>query len=99
MATVYISEFCDMLGLGKGLGSLAKQPSIAEQTVAIGGGSVQSAAFNNGTTFIRVHTDAICSILIGENPTAVATKCRMAAGQTEYFAVRAGHKIAVITNS
>jgi hypothetical protein len=46
-----------------------------------------------------VHTDAICSISFGSNPTATATKARMAAGQTEYYAVNASDKVAVITNT
>jgi hypothetical protein len=60
---------------------------------------VASAPFDPRTKFIRVHTDAICSIAIGVNPTAVATEMRMAANQTEYFGVGANSKIAVITNT
>lgn len=100
MATVYIAEYPQ---LGKDSRDIplncAPEPPLAEQTVAIGGASAQSAAFGANTRLIRIHTDAICSILIGENPTATATKQRLAAGQTEYKAVTPGHKIAVITNS
>ena len=63
------------------------------------GTSAQSSAFNAATRFIRVHTDAICSILIGSNPTATTAKKRLAADQTEYFAVNSGDKIAAITNT
>lgn len=93
MATVYVSEYGDIRA------NAAFEPRVADQTVAIGAGSAQSAAFNAATRFIRVHTDAICSIDIGANPTATATKSRLAAGQTEYFYVYPGHKIAVITNT
>jgi hypothetical protein len=97
MATVYITEFRDVGRAGDI--QAPEQPPYAEQTVAIGGASAQSSAFSTATRLIRVHADAICSIAIGENPTATATKARFAAGQTEYFTVLPGHKIAVITNT
>lgn len=99
MAVVYISEYADLRYLS------GYEPAIATQTVAIGGASAQSAAFNENTNFVRVHTDAICSVLFGTNPTATATSPRMAAGQTEYFAVKnpldaaSRLKLAVITNT
>lgn len=96
MATVYISEYppYPINGL-----PVPKGPRIAAQTVAITAGSLSSSAFNASTGMVRVHTDAICSIQIDKAPTAVATEGRMAANQTEYFAVSTGDKIAVITNS
>jgi len=56
---------------------------------------------NAKTTFVRLHTDAICSIKFGVNPTASATTARMAAGRTEYHGVPLGqaYKVAVITNA
>ncbi len=101
MATLYVTEFNAIGGGGNFPVAGAFWPAVAQQTVAIGGSSTQSNAFNANTTVIRVHTDAICSINIGTNPTATATTARMAAGQTEYFSVPRGgaYKIAVITNS
>ena len=94
MATLYVCEYAD-----DDINS-AKEPPLAEQTVAIGGASVAcSNAFHAQTRLIRVHTDAICSIAIGKAPTATAAKKRMAANTTEYFSVESGFKIAVITNS
>lgn len=98
MATVYITEYVGPM-MQIGIIPIAQEPEIASQTVAIGAGSVQSSAFNLATTFIRVHTDAICSVKVGSNPTATAASKRLAANQTEYFGVSPGHKIAVITNS
>ena len=99
MATLYITEYTQAGG-PSGLGMLLpNDPPVAEQTVTIGSSSTQSAAFNAATTFIRVHTDAICSVLIGANPAAAATDARMAASTTEYRVVKPGHKIAVITNT
>lgn len=95
MAKVYISEYEDN---GRSIG--AQEPSLVEQTpVAIGGTSAQSAAFAATTRIVRIHTDAICSIAFGSNPTATANSKRLAAGQTEYFGVQGGHKVAVITNT
>ena len=72
--------------------------SLAGQTVAIGGGSVQSAAAK--TKFVRLHTDAVCSIKFGTNPTASGTTARMAAGQTNLFGmpVNQAFQVAVIAN-
>lgn len=99
MAVVFIAEFTQPSVYNGNLQPVAYMPPLAEQTVAIGGASVQSSAFNAKTRMIRVHTDAICSIAIGTNPTATAVKARMAAGQTEYFEVTPADKIAVITNT
>ena len=100
MAVLYISEYQDMPMTGSGPAFQAgMEPAIATQTVAIGGTSTQSAAFNASTRFVRLHTDAICSVLFGSNPTATATSPRMAANATELFGVKGGHKVAVITNT
>jgi len=106
MATVYIDEYS---GLGdmnpnnapfrRMNGEIAQTPAIANQTVSITAGSVQSNAFNSLTYLVRVHTDSVMSFAFGANPTASATTARMAANQTEYFAVIPGQKIAVITNT
>jgi hypothetical protein len=62
---------------------------------------VASSAFNAATTYVRIHTDAICSISFGTAPTATTSTMRMVAGQTEYFAVPVGRsfKVAAITNT
>lgn len=99
MATLYITEHVGIREQG-GVVQAAQRPGLRQQTVAIGGSSTQCAlAFKDDTRLLRVHTDAICSISIGTNPTATVTDSRMAANTTEYFSVRAGDKIAVIANS
>jgi hypothetical protein len=74
---------------------------IANQSIAIGAGSLQSAAFNARTDLVVVtKVDADARIAFGTNPTAVAA----GAGQTRYlkagneyaFAVEPGTKLAVI---
>lgn len=101
MATLYITEY-GLLGNLNGVSAQAGlEPAITTQTVSIGGSTTSSSAFNAQTSMVRLHTDSICSILFGTAPTASATTPRMAANQTEYFAVQkgAGLKVAVITNS
>lgn len=93
MATLYIAEYAESDV------NCAKEPSLAENTLAIAGSSALSAAFGPYTRLVRIHSDAICSIAFGFAPTATTAKKRLAAGQTEYFAVESGFKIAVISNT
>lgn len=99
MAVLYVTEYAAFPIVQGNSVQAPKDPPLAEQTVAIGAGSVASSAFSAKTRVIRVHTDAICSISIDTAPTATATKARMAANQTEYHSVNPGDKIAVITNT
>lgn len=102
MADLFISEYAQA-----GVDSLSRttfcpqEPANAEQAVAIGGTSAQSAAFNALTRFVVIHAEAACAIAFGTNPTAVATAKRMATGETRAFAVPVGaaYKVAVIQDS
>ena len=96
MATLYVTELPASAAAAL---QVTVVPPIAEQTVTIGGSSTASNAFNASTGLIRVHADSICSVAFGTAPSAAATNMRFAAGQTEYFLVRPGQKIAVITNT
>lgn len=98
MAVLFITEYQELARPEPGMGQIAQAPALAEQTVAITGASLQSAQFNASTRFIRLSTDAICSISIDFTPTATATKGRLPADNVEYFGVRPGMKIAVISN-
>ena len=100
MATCYITEFGYMAKDRMGSAVLAGMlPAVAEQTVAVGA-EAESSAFNLGTRFIRVHTDAICSIKAGAaGVSATTASMRLAAGQTEYFAVQPGDVLSVIANT
>lgn len=98
MAKLYITEFSSTILMhGRG-GTAGQYPAVAEQTLAIGGASNSSAAFNANTTIIRVHTDLACSIEIGVSPVATTDTARMATNQTEYFGVSPGQQLAVIAN-
>lgn len=100
MAKLYVSEYAAAPGSLATSTLLVQEPSLVEQTpVAIGGSSTASAAFGATTRVVRLHTDAICSISFGTSPTATVSTKRMAANATEYFAVRPGDSVAVITNT
>ena len=99
MATLYLSEFANMAGVGSRFVNAAPMAPLAEQTLSIGGSSTRSNAFSSTTQIIRVAADQACSISIGASPTATATKARLPANVPEYFAVQPGHMLAVITNS
>lgn len=100
MAVVYVTEYARQVrDMGGYLVPTPEEPALAEQQVAIGGSSDQSSAFNDSAKLIMVHTDAICHIAIGSDPTASTSTKRMPADQTLFFGVQPGHKIAVITGS
>lgn len=98
---LFITEFAGRRNVRDGVDPFPIQPALAEQTVAVGAASAQSAAFNAATDLVRVTTDVVCSIKFGANPVATAASMRLAAGAVDYFAVPVGqaHKIAVITNT
>ncbi len=96
MATLYITEYA---GIMDDRVQIPIEPPLVNQTVAIGASSAQSAPFAATTRVIRISTDAICSVLIGVNPTATASDGRFAANQTEFRGVSGGQILAVITNT
>jgi hypothetical protein len=99
MAKIYITEHSyPAYLLGSPLPVLS-YPPIASQTVVNTGATTQSAAFNAATKIICIHTDSICSIEFGLNPTATTASRRLAANSTEFFQVEVGHKVAVILNT
>lgn len=103
MAKLYVTEYSDEGQTVRGGAQVAAvNVNTVDQTpVVIGGGSLQSAAFAATTVLVSIHTDAICSIAFGTNPTATTSSKRMAADQEQYYSVVAGSafKVAVIANT
>jgi ABC-type taurine transport system substrate-binding protein len=96
-ADLWVTEFANPSPI---LYQAAQGPPTASQKIAISGASTQSAAFSATTRLIRVQASGICSVQVGgTSPTATTTSLRMTEGQTEYFIVAPGDKIAVITNT
>jgi hypothetical protein len=100
MAFAYITEYRKqpLDGVSRLLPA-GMEPSEAVQKIAIGVGSVQSAAFGVNTTFVAINVDVACSIAFGTNPTATAAGTRIPLDGTQFFGVLPGHKVAVITNT
>ena len=97
--TLYITELSSLGIDASGQNILAPvMPPPAEQTVTIGGSSAASAAFGGTTRFVRIYTDAVCSIAFGTNPTATTANQRIAANEKRLYTVTPAMKVAVITN-
>lgn len=102
MTKLYVTEYIGLMPQPPGAqGQVPMEPPLAEQVVDYTAGHAESAAFNAATRLVRLHTDAICSVLIGTAPTAATTKGRMAAGQTEFRGVPVGgsYKVSAISNT
>jgi hypothetical protein len=104
---LYIAEFPTFSNdttAGGGL-PFAKWPPLAFQALAFSGEPANSNAFNQQTRVIRVHTDTICSLMIGPltpagtNQVPTASCPRLPANATEYIAVNPGDYISVVSNS
>lgn len=100
MAKLYITEYAQIGTDTLGFPVLAPlEPGTDQTPVDYSGGEAKSAAFAATTRLVRIHTDAICSILFGANPTATTAKQRLAAGQTQFHAVTPGLKVSAISNT
>lgn len=102
MSTLYITEFSGLqTNPNRGEITAAVVPPLANQTVAIGGASGQSAAVNADTRLVRIVADANCHIAFGPDPVATTSMLRMTADAPEYFQVPMGsaYKIAVIAGA
>jgi hypothetical protein len=104
MATCYINEYQGIAvvpapGLSGGTVTMqAPSGFIVANNVAIGS-EAKSNAFNARTYLIEIAPDAICSVLIGDNPTATTGNMRIAANERVYYPVSPGQKISVISNT
>jgi hypothetical protein len=92
MAKLHITELYDLAGVMQ----IPQMPPIAEQAMDIGATSAASSAFNASTRFVCLSAKADCHIAVGADPTATTGKMPLAAGQSYYFGVTPGHKVAVI---
>ena len=105
MGTLYVTEYATIAALPNHTGQVPLEPPLAEQKIVFAGSSVQSVAFQVGTRVVRVHTDAICSVLFGYSaaggPTATTSSQRLIAGQTQDHGVPEGGQmqVAVIANT
>ncbi|MFK4647217.1 hypothetical protein ABIF96_005791 [Bradyrhizobium ottawaense] len=102
MAKLYITEFADIAQTVRGAAQVGQEPSNGTQVVDYSGGAAASNAFAATTTYVRIHTDAICSIHFSTAGTAATTSNRrLPADTTEYFGVPVGqsYKVSAISNT
>src|SRR5262245_48292375 len=62
------------------------------QDVVVGAGSLQSVAFGADTKVIRIRATTACRILIGSNPTALATSPLLPPNWIELLMVKGGDR-------
>jgi hypothetical protein len=95
MATLYVTEYGTIAGLpATANGQVPLEPPIADYTVSIPG---TSPPFQPGTRMVRLHCDAVCSLLIGPGGSTNATTSngRFAVNQTEFRGVPEGRGFVV----
>jgi hypothetical protein len=97
---VYVTEYKALARDGFNFHMAAGvEPNVAEQVRTVSGASAQTAAFNAQTAFVMVHTTEIVCLKFGADPTAVTTSHRMGAGETRFYGVTPGHKLAAIVGT
>lgn len=100
MTKLYIAEYNSVASVNADGSVLAMlQPPTVEQVVDYTGGATPSAAFKATTTFVELHTDAICSVAFGTTPVATVNNMRMVAGERRIVGVLAGQKVSAIVNT
>lgn len=103
MARLFIREYSTFAVDPNSGQAVGKEPGFDQPPVAISAGASPSNPFQPGTKLIRLHTDAICSLVFGtpggpNAPVATTNNARWAANQTEYVFVNAGDAVSVISN-
>jgi hypothetical protein len=104
-AKLYVGEFesLNQNALSGVEAPMAHCPPLALQAIPFGTTVAFSAPFSSRTRVIRLHTDTVCAVYIGGLYAGVTAglngAMRMAANQTEYFAVKPGDTLAVVTSS
>lgn len=97
-ATLYISEYSNIGAIGSSPTPWPPGPALATQTVAVGAGSVSSAAFNGQTKAVLLTCDIGCSISFGTSPTATTSTTLLQQGVPYYFVTSPSQKVATIAN-
>ena len=99
MSKLYISEF-ERPHDGFAAGMPAVQvPEIVTQVVDFSGGVATSLPFGPNTRFLRIETDATCSLAFGKSSPATTGNMRLAGNKTEYFFVTPGDQVSAIANT
>lgn len=96
MATLWIAEFPGAR-LGRTGQPVAVLPPLKSQKITFST-TTQSAALLASTALVRVVADANCHLVVNADPTATTDSAiRLTADTAEYFEVKPGDEIAVIS--
>jgi hypothetical protein len=103
MAKLYISEYATISQVPNHTGQMPLEPPLREQVLDFTGSVQTSAPFLSLTRCVRLHCDAVCSLIISRNSspiTATTSNGRWAANQTEFRGVPEGenYQVSVIVN-
>ena len=99
MASLYITEYARATIDALTNLPTPEEPPVATQKVTYTGTAAASAAFNAETRFISYHSDGICSVAFGTDPTATVAFPRKAASVDYFAGVKPGMKISAIVNT
>ena len=100
MALLYVTEYATISNMPTVVGQVPLEPPVADYTIPIGA-PTSSPPFQPTTRLVRLHCDAVCSLIVGPAPqTATTSNGRFAANQTECRGVPEGRGfvVSVIAN-
>lgn len=105
MSTLWIREYAgvrearSVAGTAEGGSSpvpIPNEPGTDQSPVTFTGTAGQSAAFAEGTTFVRIIGNAAFHYLVASNPTATTSHLKVPADTHVDIGVRAGLKISAV---
>jgi len=100
MADIYVTEYAELARDIKSFHLAAPlEPCLAVQKIGNPATTTQSSAFNAQTKFVMVHASAAAHVSFGSNPTATTSTDRLGAGETRFYGVVPGHKVAAINGA
>ena len=96
MATIYMHVWTSATATAEG--DVEQSDS---ETIGVSSSPLSVITKNNtrGIKSMRLFADADCFIAIGENPTADSTGIPLGANNPEYFSIKVGQRVAVITRA
>lgn len=96
--SVFITEYAQLArDAAHAMIAAGKEPAMANQVLSSIVTSAQCQPFVG--KFIMVHADAAAHLAFGANPTAVTTAHRIGPGETRYYGVIPGQRLAAIAGS
>lgn len=98
-----ITEYAHIAAISNGLVPVGLEPSVARNEVAISGTAATSDPFNDHTRFVRLEATETCrvrfSAVDGTQTDAGVEDTRLFANTAEYFGVRPGMTVSVISSA